>query len=44
MLWIEEIVQPRVADSRPVAATGPGIPGPHWAQGVEMELAALLRC
>ena len=42
MVWIEGIVQRRVADSRPAAEPGPGVPSPHWARGVEMELAALL--
>ncbi|WP_203790802.1 hypothetical protein [Paractinoplanes rishiriensis] len=48
--WVEEIVQRRVADSRPAAlwaavAAWPGVGslGALWAQDVEIELAELLR-
>jgi hypothetical protein len=49
-MWIEEIVQRRVADSRPAALSaaisaspGVGLLGALWAQGAEVELAGLLR-
>ncbi|MET3424793.1 hypothetical protein BJ973_004005 [Actinoplanes tereljensis] len=48
--WIDEIVQRRVTDSRPAALSAAisaspdaGSLGPMWAQGVEAELAGLLR-
>jgi hypothetical protein len=50
VVWIDEIVQRRVADSRPAALSaaicaspGVGSLGALWAQGVEVELAGLLR-
>jgi hypothetical protein len=50
MVWIGGIVQRRVADSRPAALSaaisaspGVGSLGAQWAQGVEVELAGLLR-
>jgi hypothetical protein len=50
MAWIGEIVQRRVADSRPaspssadLASPGLGLLGARWAQGVEVELACLLQ-
>jgi hypothetical protein len=49
MVWLGEIVQRRVADSRPAATSlsGPAVPGlnligPAWTQGIEVELAGLL--
>ena len=49
MAWIDEIVQRRVADSRPAgpssadpASPGPGLLGESWSQGVEVELDRLL--
>ena len=49
MMWLGEIVQRRIADCRPAAAPssdpampGPGLIGPAWSQGVEVELAGLL--
>jgi hypothetical protein len=50
MVWIEAILQRRVADSRPAAPSSVnpaspdmGLLGAPWAQGVEAELAGLLR-
>jgi hypothetical protein len=49
MVWIDEILQRRVAASRPApSAAGPAspgkcLPGTMRAQGVEVELAGLLR-
>jgi hypothetical protein len=51
VVWIEGFVQWRVADSRPAALSAAISAAPDvgslrasWAQGVEMELAGLLRC
>lgn len=50
LVWIDEIVQRRVADGRPAAlpaaisaSSGPGSLGALWAQAVEAELVGLLR-
>lgn len=50
MAWIDQIVQRRVGDSRPAALSAAicaspdaGSLGALWAQGVEAELAGLLR-
>jgi hypothetical protein len=50
MVWIDGIVQRRVADSRPAGSSatispspGRGSLGEPWAQGVHVELANLLR-
>jgi DNA-directed RNA polymerase specialized sigma24 family protein len=49
MVWIDEILQRRVADSRPGAPSsadpalpGMGLRGAPWTHGVEVELAGLL--